>query len=230
MNLSKTFTSKLGPVIGRYLALKEALGRRYLTERAALTHLDRFLSAQSPKHSRFTGETFALWITTFAHLTPTVRRNRMRIARNLCLYRQRREPTCFIPDPTGFPRPHQPQRPHLFTEQQIARLLDAADQLRPASTSPFYGQGLRLADACLIARRFVPSKGDCPESMTYATPLPLGPCAGGTGMGSMSNPSCPRWQPIWGTCRSFPRNTTWPFSNHSAGRSVNASPRTARPS
>ena len=145
MSPAKTFPSELGPFVARYLALKEALGRRYQTERAVLTDLDRFLSAQPPEHSRLTAETFASWIATFSHLTPTVRRNRMRIARNLCLYRQRSQPHCFVPDPAGFPRPHQPQRPHFFTEEQIARLLRAADRLRAAPTSPLYREGLRLA-------------------------------------------------------------------------------------
>lgn len=145
MNPAEAFTSELGPFIDRYLALKEALGRRYQIERATLTHLDRFLTAQPLDHSQLTAETFSLWCCTFAHLTPTVRRNRMRITRNLCLYRQRNEPVCFIPDPNGFPRPHRPRRPYLFTEKQIVRLLNTADGLQPTSTSPLYGEGLRLA-------------------------------------------------------------------------------------
>jgi len=145
MHPTEPFTSELGPFIARHLALKEALGRRYQNERAVLTNLDRFLAAQTPGHRQFNAETFSLWGATFAHLTPTVRRNWMRIARNLCLYRQRSEPACFLPDLSGFPRPHQAQRPYLFTEQQIVRLLHAADGLKPTSTSPLYGQGLRLA-------------------------------------------------------------------------------------
>ena len=100
MNPSEVFTSELGPFITRYLAIKQALGCRYQIERAVLTHLDRFLAAQAPDRSQLTAETFSLWNATFANLTPTVRRNRMRIARNLCLYRQHDEPACFIPDAT----------------------------------------------------------------------------------------------------------------------------------
>ena len=139
------FVSSLGPVMSRYLALKEALGRRYRIERAVLIHLDRFLAAQPPDRSQLTAESFRTWSSTFAQLTPTVRRNRMRIARNLCLYHRRSDPHCFVPDTADFPKPHQPQRPHLFTELQIVRLLHAADALRPAPTSPLYGPGLRLA-------------------------------------------------------------------------------------
>jgi integrase len=145
MSKHEAFASDLGPFIARYLALKEALGCRYRIERAALTHLDRFLAAQSAGHSELTAETFLKWAMTFSHLTPTVRRNRMRIARNLCLYRRRSEPSCFLPDQQEFPRPHQPRRPYLFTEQQIARLLQAASKLRPSSTSPLRSEGLRLA-------------------------------------------------------------------------------------
>ena len=92
-----------------------------------------------------TGQTFATWTATLEHLTPTVRRNRMRVARNLCLYRQRSEPACFIPDPADFPKPHQARRPYIFAARQIVRLLEVADQLQPTSNSPLHGPGLRLA-------------------------------------------------------------------------------------
>jgi len=145
MQPTRIFTSALGPVITRYLALKQALGRRYSIEQTVLTHLDRFLAAQLPNLAELTPETFRLWNATFADLTPTVRRNRMRIVRNLCLYRQRSEVDCFVPDTNGFPKPHEPRRPYVFTRQQILRLLEATNGLRPTSTSPLYGEGLRLA-------------------------------------------------------------------------------------
>jgi integrase/recombinase XerD len=142
---AKSFTSVLGPSIARYLALKEALGREYRKERAILTHLDRFLAAQPSKHARLTTKTFAQWSTTLVHLMPGVRRNHMRIARNLCLYRRRSHSKCFVPDPELFPKPHAYQPPHCFTEQQIVQILQAADRLGFASNSPFYREGMRLA-------------------------------------------------------------------------------------
>jgi integrase/recombinase XerD len=145
MSPDNTFTSGIGSFIGSYLALKEALGRRYCIERRTLTHLDQFLSVQPRERSQLTAQTFDLWAASFQHLTPTVRRNRMRIARNLCLYRRRTEPTCFVPDPSGFPKPTPAHPAHIFTDQQIVRLLEEADRLQAASTSPLYREGLRLA-------------------------------------------------------------------------------------
>ena len=144
MNQHTPCQSDLAPVITRYLGLKQALGRRYTTERGVLIHLDRFLAAHG-SGTDLTAETFRLWCTTTFHLSPGVRRSWMRIVRNLCLYRQRSEPACFVPDPSGFPRPHQPRRPHLFTEAEIFRLLGATDQLGPHANSPLRREVFRLA-------------------------------------------------------------------------------------
>jgi integrase/recombinase XerD len=142
MSSPAVFTSRLGPFITCYLALKRALGRRYTAEGATLAHLDRFLARNKLD---LTAETFPLWCAAIGHLTPTVRRSWMRVVRNLCLYRQRTESVCFIPDPNGFPQPHQPRRPHLFTNDQVVRLLRAADDLPKRSTSPLRREVYRLA-------------------------------------------------------------------------------------
>ena len=150
MNTQPLFTSPLGPVIADHLVLKRALGREYVVESSVFTHLDRFLGAQPSDGSDLTAESFARWSATLVHLTPTVRRNRMRIVRNLCLYRRRYDPHCFVPDTATFPRPHVPVRPYLFTEQDIVRLLRVAASLRPSGNSPLHGQVFRLAIVLLF--------------------------------------------------------------------------------
>src|SRR5881394_343409 len=144
MSTARSFGSALAPVFTSYLALKKALGRRFATETAILLHLDRFLVEQGPGRLALTPGTFAAWSITLAHLTPTVQRNRMRIVRNLCLYLRRTDPGCFVPDSSGFPAPHPPQRPHIFTEEQVVRLLRVAADLRPASTSPLRAEVYRI--------------------------------------------------------------------------------------
>lgn len=145
MSGPQAFSSTLGDAIASYLALKKALGRRFTGVTAILAHLDRFLTARHSGDSGLSPEAFAEWTLTFGHLTPTVRRNWMRNVRNLCLYVRRRDASCFVPDPAGFPAPHTPQRPHIFTEEQVVRLLRATSGLRPRSTAPLHAEGLRLA-------------------------------------------------------------------------------------
>lgn len=134
-------SSVLAPFITSYLALKQALGRHYRTEGDILRHLDAFLVGRGD----LTAETFALWCCTREHLTTGVRRTWMRVARNLCLYRRRREPACFVPDSLQFPLPHQPVRPHIFKEAEIAHLLSAAKGLAASTRSPLHAENIRLS-------------------------------------------------------------------------------------
>lgn len=129
MNDKELCVSVLGPTIADYVSLKQALGRRYDGERRILASLDAFLTAQS---SDLSADTFTRWCQTQEHLTSGVRRHRMRVVRNLLLYRRRREPSCFVPDPLLFPQLHQPVQPYIFAHAEIARLIDHANSL-PAS-------------------------------------------------------------------------------------------------
>lgn len=137
------FTSTIGPVIARFVALKQALGRRYDTQRQHLVRLDRFLAARTV--SDLTAESFSAWCSSSAHLMHSGRRGRMQLVRQFCLYRRRSEPACFVPDPSQFPPPQPRRRPHVFSEGEIIRLLHAADALRPWGRSPLYRQVARLA-------------------------------------------------------------------------------------
>jgi integrase/recombinase XerD len=135
-------TSSLAVPIAAYLRLKEALGRRYAAERAILRALDVFLT---DAHADLTADTFQAWDATLTRLTSGVRRNWLRVARNLCLYRRRACPTAFVPDPAGFPKPHTPIRPHIFTQAEVARLLHAVEQFAPTPASPTRSSVFRLA-------------------------------------------------------------------------------------
>ena len=137
-----TFRSVLSITIGSYLTLKRALGRQYAAEEWVLAHLDRFLAA---RHADLGAETFAAWCLTLQHLASGTRRDRMRIVRNLCLYRRRSEPGCFLPDERLFPRVHQAIRPHIFTDSQILQLLAAARMLARTPNSPLCPENMRLA-------------------------------------------------------------------------------------
>jgi integrase len=129
-------------MIGRYLTLKHTLGRQYDAEWRVLVHLDRFVAART---ADLTPDTFARWCLTLDHLASGTRRGRMRVVRNLCLYRRRQEPACFVPDARLFPPLHQVIRPHLFTDTEVLRLLDAADALIPSPNSPLRRETFRLA-------------------------------------------------------------------------------------
>lgn len=142
MKATGGFTSKMAPDIERYLAVKRALGREYDGVRRVLMHLDQFVAAHG---GDLTSEAFAGWCLTLQHLASGTRRGRMREVRNFSLYRRRYDDRSFVPDPRLFPGRHQVVRPHLFTNSEVVRLLDAISALPAAPTSPFRRENLRLA-------------------------------------------------------------------------------------
>ena len=140
--MTATFSSVLASTIRSYLTLKRALGRQYAMVERVLAHLDQFLTTRSADLS---AETFTEWCLTFQHLASGNRRNHMREVRNVCLYRRRREPRCFVPDERLFPPVHQAIRPHIFTDDQISQLLAAARTRVRTTNSPLGPETMRLA-------------------------------------------------------------------------------------
>jgi integrase len=138
-----SFESSLSPFLNRYVDLKVSLGRDYSGERRILESLDRFLQTQGATDLDI--HVFDEWCHANEHLSSGVQRNWQRIVRNFCLYRRRFDPDCFVPDQLLFPANHQPVRPYIFTEDQIAHLLDLTTQICRTVTSPLSVEVFRLA-------------------------------------------------------------------------------------
>lgn len=142
---NEPFDSVLGPTIHCYLALKQALGKECRVERDVLRDLDRFLLVIRPEDPTLTAQSFVNWTRTLLHLRSGVRRNRMRIVRNLCLYARRTDPDYFVPDPAHFPPNHQPLRPYIYTDADITELIRATAALDRTHRSPLRPEVFRLA-------------------------------------------------------------------------------------
>lgn len=138
-----TGRSTISSSIESYLALKRALGRKFINEGYVFAALDEFLSKAGA--ADLTADSFGAWCVSMAHLSPTTRRCRMRVVRNLCLYRRRTVSDCFVPDADTFPAPCPPRRPYVFTHAEIAKLLEMVNALKPHTNCPLRAQSYRLA-------------------------------------------------------------------------------------
>lgn len=136
------FSSPLAGVITRYLDLKTTLGRRYAVERAILRSLDAFLVADGAED--LTTDRFLRWARRHRHLKSGVRRKWMRVVRNLCLYRRRTEPLSFVPDEALFPPRHQYVQPYIFSEEEIAQLIETTAALLTTRAYPLRSRVFRL--------------------------------------------------------------------------------------
>ena len=133
----------LDPMFDRYLHGRRALGRAYVHEEAVIGQLRRFMMDSGS--TELDQAVFEAWCKSHHHLAANTRRNRQRIVRNFCLYRQRTEPTSFVPDINRFPRrlPHAP--PVIIGPADIAKMLTITGRLAPNANSPLRPAVMRLA-------------------------------------------------------------------------------------
>jgi integrase len=146
--INPVFSSGLATVFQRYVGMKRALGRQFDSATHALLSLDRLLVKEG--YSDLNGAAFDIWCKTQEHLSSGVRRVRMLEVHAFCVYRRRTEPECFLPDPRSFPPYHQRLRPHIFTESEVVRLMDAASKLNRNPSTPLRPELTRLAIVLLF--------------------------------------------------------------------------------
>lgn len=136
------FTSPIGPLLTRYLAVKRTLGRRAVTMAYILWRLDRFLV--SCHADDLTRETFTAWGDSMTSLKATTRRGWFRCVYHFCLFRRRDDPRSFVPDPTQFPLRGPRPLPYIFSEADIIRLLTTTEGLASHAGSPLHREVARL--------------------------------------------------------------------------------------
>lgn len=146
--INPLFSSGLATVLQRYVGMKRALGRQFDSATHALQSLDRLLVKEA--YPDLNAAAFDAWCKTQQHLASGVRRVRMLEVHASCVYWRRTEPQCFLPDPPSFPPYHQRLRPHIFTESEVARLMDAASKLNRNPSTPLRPELTRLAIVLLF--------------------------------------------------------------------------------
>jgi integrase/recombinase XerD len=149
-------TPRLDAAIAAYLTHYRALCRGYDQEEWVLGLMRIFVVRQGA--GDLDRELFEQWRNTFCHLHPNSRHTYERIVHNLCRYRRRSEPDCFLPDPSLLTRPVPHALPTPVDPGQIANMLAVASALSPTPASPLrppvmrvsvvllYTSGLRLGE------------------------------------------------------------------------------------
>lgn len=127
----------------RYIEHMKVMGRGFVHDTWRINRLCLFLAEREA--ADLDPVLFEQWCRTDQHLCANVRRIYQRSVRKLCLYRQRTDLDCFVPDATRFPRPQPVRAPVILTPSQIAELLSATKMLRRHGSAPLRPAMLRLA-------------------------------------------------------------------------------------
>jgi len=140
-----SFHSSIAAELIDYISLKQALGRSFQNASIILSYLDRFLCEIGAPPADLSAETFRRWCQTMGSVSSTTRLARMHIVRNFCLYRRRRAPDCFVPDPIQFPKASPRAEPYIFSDIEVAKLLHHSNSIPVLVRSPLRAATTRLA-------------------------------------------------------------------------------------
>jgi len=140
---TRLFQSSVASAMERYISLKKVLGRSFEGHSYILHKLDQFLCKLACRD--LTEETFRLWCQAMESVSANVRRARMHAVRNFCLYRRRAVPACFVPDSMQFPKAQPTIQPYIFSDTEVACLLNHSECIHDTVRSPLRGASTRLA-------------------------------------------------------------------------------------
>jgi len=156
-----------GARVDAYLSYRRSLGFSLTAEYYYLPQFARFAEAQHAP--RLTAQLAIDWACTSKRQTPITRAFRIIRLRGFAKYCQKFDPDGEIPPLGVFGRTRRRLVPHIYTEREIAELLEATsrlrprDGLRPLTYRTIYGllasSGLRIGEAIRLRRTDVDLDG-----------------------------------------------------------------------
>jgi integrase len=125
-----TFHSHFAPALTAFVALRQSLGMTYQGQAYLLRAFDRFVVARGDAEPL----TQALAVQ-FATADPTLlgmtQVGRYRVVRHFAQYLATLDPTTPLLDPKAITAAERPPHPYIFTDDELARLVQAARQIAP---------------------------------------------------------------------------------------------------
>jgi site-specific recombinase XerD len=145
--------------IEAFLIFKRAMGYAYVRAEHTLRSFERFARHQASleRCSRIELETtLRKWLCRGQDRTPFTVALDLGVLRQLCLYRRRRDPQGFVPEHDWAPATESIHVPHIFSREQVKRLLEVASRPRSRNVPAeavytlmliLYCTGLRFGEA-----------------------------------------------------------------------------------
>ena len=147
--------------VQNFLKFKRAMGYSYGRGEFMLASLERFarkrLPAGSTRRAKISlEETVHAWLSRTENRKGNTVALELSVVRQMCLHRRRRDPHGFVPERAWAPKTELPFLPHIFSRQEVHRLLVAAGHSRRRNIGPvltrillliLYCTGLRFGEA-----------------------------------------------------------------------------------
>jgi len=149
--MKRPFVSPLKSDLTAFLSYKRALGLRYTRQEESLRHFDRYVRRVLP-HCSHRPDLRALiqgWLAQGQGRKPGSVALELKLIRQFCLFRRRRDPGGFVPDRGCFPwRAKSDFVPHIFSLKEIRLLLRHIDRAPGTTLQRLNGRLLLLVLYC----------------------------------------------------------------------------------
>lgn len=146
----------LSDAVERHIALQRALGHKFHIQASLLRHFARAAAARGEDCVR--SETAVAWAS--AAPSPRSRRDRFAVVRHFAQVMALEDPRYEVPPPRDFGRVRPRPLPHIFTPEEVERLLRAAAALEPVGSlrpqtyatlfALLVATGLRISEALAL--------------------------------------------------------------------------------
>jgi integrase len=145
--------------MAQFIREKQACGYSYHTGSGVLRRFDRFLSDQGLTDIALPRDLVEQWTAKQPNESVTTHQARIGLTRRLAVFVARQGAPAYVPPAHLVPRGRSRFVPRIFSQDEIRRLLAAADGLRPSGHAPLrylilpellrvlYGCGLRISEA-----------------------------------------------------------------------------------
>jgi integrase/recombinase XerD len=140
-----------------FLAFKRAMGMGYLRAEFVLNGFVRFVRDQYGERSVSLERAVSEWVVRIEGRKAITVGNEFGVVRQLCLFRRRSDPHCFVPDHALAPVKESVFVPYIFSREEILALVNAATRhegrsmmwgaMLRALTLVLYCTGMRLGEA-----------------------------------------------------------------------------------
>jgi site-specific recombinase XerD len=138
--------------IGEFLRFKRALGFSYECGERSLREFERLFSREGRKCRCVNAAlkiAVATWLsTTSAGRKPQTIATNLGPIRQFCLYRRRHDPSAFVPDISWAPRTRSTFKPHVFSKDEVRRVVKSATVYRKYRLGPLLLRTLVLILYC----------------------------------------------------------------------------------
>ena len=124
-----------------FLAFKRAMGMGYLRAEFVLNGFVRFVRDQYGERSVSLERAVTKWVVRIEGRKAITVGNEFGVVRQLCLFRRRSDPHCFVPDHALAPVKESVFVPYIFSREEILALVNAAT--RHEGRSMMWGAMLR---------------------------------------------------------------------------------------